>query len=369
MSALDRLVLDPARFISEVYGTRPEVTAGGQDYSWLGTLDFFDHLIAEALLPAATFRLVCDGSPLPVTAYTKLFGSRDEKIRVADPALVYDWFSQGATIILETMHAYSPTLREFCRELEAELRRDTQVNAYITPPGAQGFATHVDSHDVFVVQVYGEKHWLVHDRSDTDGSRDPLIERNLGAGDCLYIPKGFPHSATTGHSASAHLTIGILPTTLGAMKRELMSLVSIEESAINVHAEGSQVAVELLDQMRVRLDAVDEEELSRRLTRLFFASRHHSLRGQLRRTLDAERIGDSTKLVTRVEWTRFDDADGVVLLLPDRELRFSARLAPALDVILSNEPFDVSDLVAHLDDDEPRVLVARLMREGLLELR
>ncbi len=30
-----------------------------------------------------------------------------------------------------------------------------QINAYLTPPGSQGFATHYDTHDVFVLQVDG----------------------------------------------------------------------------------------------------------------------------------------------------------------------------------------------------------------------
>ena len=171
MSALEHLAPDVALFLSEVYGTKPEVTATGQDYSWLGSLDSFDHLINETLLPAAAFRMVRDGSPIPAKAYTTKFGgNRDDTIRVADPALVFDWFAQGATIVLESLHRFSPPLRDLCLGLEADLHQGTQVNAYITPPGAQGFATHVDSHDVFVVQVFGTKHWLIHDSSDPEGA-------------------------------------------------------------------------------------------------------------------------------------------------------------------------------------------------------
>lgn len=371
MSALEHLAHDPARFLSEVYGTKPEVTASSQDYSWLGSLDSFDHLITDALLPAAAFRLVRDGSPIPVKAYTKRFGGdRDDTIRVADPALVFDWFAQGATIVLESLHRFSPPLRELCRDLEEELHQGTQVNAYITPPGAQGFATHVDSHDVFVVQVYGQKHWLVHGADDPNGEGAPVIERDLRTGDCLYIPKGFPHSATTASAASAHLTIGILPTTGTRMKRELTSLLDIDESALDIRAgDTAGLGRELVAQLRSKLDAVDIADLERRLTRLFFASRHHSLSGQLARVLEAQEITDAAKLVTRVEHVRFDVDDGVLVLLPDRELRFSARLAPALDLVLSGEPFRVSELAPHLDEEDRVAFVARLIKEGLLELR
>ena len=371
MSALEHLVGDPARFLSEVYGTTPEVTATGQDYSWLGSLGSFDHLINDTLLPAAAFRLVRDGSPIPVKAYTKKFGSnRDDQIRVADPALVFDWFAEGATIVLESLHRYSLPLRDLCRDLEAELHQGTQVNAYITPPGAQGFATHVDSHDVFVVQVFGTKHWLIHDAGDHTGDGAPILERDLVTGDCLYIPKGFPHSATTSSSASGHLTIGILPTTVPNMKRELAALLEVDEEALDISGgDVTALASGLVTQMKAKLEAIDHAELERRVTRLLFTSRHHSLRGQLGRVLQAGEVTDSDKLVTRAEFVRFDDPDGVLLILPDRELRFSARLAPALDVILKGEPFRVLDLAPHLDEDDRKAFVARLIREGLLELR
>ena len=36
-----------------------------------------------------------------------------------------------------------------------------QANAYLTPAGAAGLAPHHDTHDVFVLQVAGAKHWTV----------------------------------------------------------------------------------------------------------------------------------------------------------------------------------------------------------------
>lgn len=372
MSALEQLAPDDARFLSEVYGERPEVTATGRDFSRLGSLDHFDHLINETLLPTAAFRLVRNGSPVPPRAYTKSFGSRpDDTIKVADPALVFDWFADGATIILESLHRYSPPLRDLCRDLEAELRQGTQVNAYITPPGAQGFATHVDSHDVFVVQLFGSKRWSVFGPDDPDGIDTPLIERDLEVGECLYIPKGFAHSAATGVTASAHLTIGLLPLKVVQLEREVMSLLDhgdeLTASPELKAGDVSGLSSQLLHDVREKLAAVNEADLERRLARLFLTSRHHSLRGQLQRVLEARDLNDSEEVVTRVDWVRFDEGDDVVLVLPDRELRFSARLAPALDVILQKEPFRIVDLKPHLDEDERHAMVARLIREGLLE--
>ena len=39
---------------------------------------------------------------------------------------------------------------------------------------------------------------------------EPALDLTLTAGDCLYLPRGFPHAAETVESASSHLTIGII---------------------------------------------------------------------------------------------------------------------------------------------------------------
>ena len=76
----------------------------------------------------------------------------------------------GATIVLQALHHTWLPLARFCRELEAELGAGVQANSYYTPRRSQGFAVHHDTHDVFVLQVAGEKHWRVY---------DPLLELPL----------------------------------------------------------------------------------------------------------------------------------------------------------------------------------------------
>ncbi len=64
------------------------------------------------------------------------------------------------------------------------------MNAYITPPGAQGLALHADPHDVFVLQAFGRKHWEVH-AAPGEPEREPL-DADVGPGDCIYMPTGTP---------------------------------------------------------------------------------------------------------------------------------------------------------------------------------
>ena len=71
-------------------------------------------------------------------------------------------FARGATIVLQGLHRTWPALQVFTRCLVDDLGHPVQVNAYITPESARGFDPHYDVHDVFVLQIAGEKHWAVH---------------------------------------------------------------------------------------------------------------------------------------------------------------------------------------------------------------
>src|ERR671928_56573 len=75
--------------------------------------------------------------------------------------------ADGATIVLQALHHIWPATARFCRMLEARLGHPVQANAYYTPRRSQGFGVHHDTHDVFVLQVSGEKQWRVF---------EPLLE-------------------------------------------------------------------------------------------------------------------------------------------------------------------------------------------------
>ena len=54
-----------------------------------------------------------------------------------------------------------PKLAALCRAMEKAFSSHFQANVYLSPPNAQGFGTHFDSHDVFVLQVAGSKIWTL----------------------------------------------------------------------------------------------------------------------------------------------------------------------------------------------------------------
>src|SRR3712207_6562334 len=156
--------------------------------------------------------------------YTTLF--RSEVADQVSSDAVLRLFADGSTVVLQGLHRLWPPLIEFADQLAADLGHPTQVNAYITPPSSRGFSPHYDVHDVFVLQVAGEKHWRIHEPVLPDPLRtqpwnehaaavaaaaegEPVIDAVLRPGDVLYLPRGYLHAATALGEISAHLTVGV----------------------------------------------------------------------------------------------------------------------------------------------------------------
>jgi ribosomal protein L16 Arg81 hydroxylase len=108
--------------------------------------------------------------------------------------------------------------------LQRDLMAFAQPNVYFTPPSAQGFQVHHDTHDTLTAQIAGEKTWRIyepiiqlplesqpfHSGTKVEGLK-LLDEVHLRAGDTLYIPRGFPHEAKTSDSVSLHCTFALAP--------------------------------------------------------------------------------------------------------------------------------------------------------------
>ena len=152
-------------------------------------------------------------------------------------------FDDGHTVVLQGLHRVWEPLIDFAAALTTDLGHPVQVNAYVTPPSSQGFSAHYDVHDVFVLQVAGEKRWRIHepvlrdplrtepwnDRRDEVAARAaeaPVIDEVLRPGDALYLPRGYLHAAEALGGTSCHLTLGVHPVTRQALVATLVDLLS-----------------------------------------------------------------------------------------------------------------------------------------------
>jgi mannose-6-phosphate isomerase-like protein (cupin superfamily) len=395
---LERCTDDPESFLANDWGKRAAVRRGGPlpttlapntsapttsepaGFEDLLSLDDVDRFLTTAALRTPFFRLVKAGAQIPESAYTRSgrTGSR-EVTGIANPARVGALFEDGATIVLQGLHRWSDPVARFCRDLELELGHPCQVNAYITPPGAQGLDLHEDAHDVFVLQAFGRKRWEVH-AAPAEAARDPL-DVEVTSGDTIYMPAGTPHAARAQDVLSGHLTVGIhvtrwrevLTGVVGRMTGDMDDPVAagwtgdVEGFADELRGRLAALA-SALGEVDVRTEAGERRE------------RFLSNRAQLARGTIAERaapivVDDDTVVARRpgavceIAWR----GDRLVVLLGDRRLEMPAWVEPAMRLLADLDEdgeLVVDDLEARLPDPASRaVLVRRLVREGLLTLR
>jgi lysine-specific demethylase/histidyl-hydroxylase NO66 len=368
---------DPERFVEEFWATGPlfHRSTGGERFDDLLALSGVDHILSTMSLRTPAFRLVKDGKTLDPDDYTRTARTGSVTASgVADPARIFRLFHEGTTIVLQGMHRYWPPLALFCRELELALGHPTQVNGYVTPPGSRGLAVHHDSHDVFVLQAFGSKSWEVYEPGQEDGP--PRMAIQLDPGDCLYMPKGTPHAARTQEAVSGHLTLGILTYTWAGVFREALERIVSEAEldeplpvAFHRHRSVFQAALEdRLQDLRVRLEKADPQDLADRMVRRFLTTRPSLAEGTLEAIVSLESVTDRSVLHKRpgsiCELHLRDDR--LQVLLGDRELLMPAGAMPAMRVIAELETFTPRDLTDHLDPESCLVLTRRLIREGLL---
>ncbi|MDH2415303.1 cupin domain-containing protein [Nocardioides sp. CER19] len=370
MNALDLLSGDAQTFLGKVWASRVHLhRTDPADLVGLLSLEDADRLLTDTAIRTPAIRMAKDGSVLPESSYTRSATIAGKQLTgLVDPRKALALFADGATVVFQGLHRYHAPLTRLIAELELELGHPCQANAYLTPPGAQGFAVHSDSHDVFVFQTAGSKQWEVH---GADGPEEVLLEPGLS----MYLPTGTPHAARAQETVSLHVTIGINQLTWRGLVERTVSPLLSQVSDAHLPAgylddpallrEGLADRLEALaDEVR-RLDAASAAESE---IRRFLTSRPPRLSGGLHDVLGVDRIDASTPLRRRPghPCVLLDKGDQVEVLLGDRSMTGPARIRPALEEVRVRGELTPADLP--LDPSSSLVLCRRLVREGLLEL-
>lgn len=381
-SALARCAPDPDAFLDQTWGGRAAVfdPSDGAGFDDLLRVDDVDRFLTTTALRTPFFRLVKSGERIAESAYTRTgrTGSRDVG-GIADPALVADLFEDGATIVLQGLHRWSEPVARFCRDLELVLGHPCQVNAYVTPRGAQGLDLHEDPHDVFVLQAFGGKRWEIH-AAPAEPSRDP-IHTELRPGGTIYMPAGTPHAARAQGDLSGHLTVGVHVTPWREVLGGVVERALADDDA-RMPAGWTRDLPPAAGELRSRLLALADRlgevdglgELERRRER-FLSNRPQLARGTIAERSAPIQVDDRTVVRRRPDSIcELLVADGELFaLLGDRRLEMPAWLDPAMRTIAElapSEPLVVGELAPRLGSASARaVLVRRLIREGLLTAR
>ena len=368
--ALERAIapVEVERFLAEYWERKPLVVPRGEAGRFEDLLSVRDveRLITETAIRMPSFRLVKAGATL--SGYAGDLSWRPEPFTaVADVRRVLREFEDGATIVLQGLHHSWLPLARYCRRLEAYFGHPAQANAYFTPRGSQGLPVHHDTHEVFTLQVSGQKRWLVYEpalelplknqkyRSALGEPGEPVLDVTQDAGDTLYLPRGWLHQALTSETDSLHITVGVSVRTWLDEARS-----AVERGAGDLEFRRAVDGAEPPE-----LPPLDREAAVRRARRRLVRTRRPILDGQLSELRALDDLTAETILERRD--TVIADLDETTLSFEGRDLEFPSRLTEELTFLVeTTAPFTAAELPGTLDEAGRLVLVRRLVREGFL---
>jgi lysine-specific demethylase/histidyl-hydroxylase NO66 len=379
-SALARLVaVERDQFAAEYWGQEPLLSPAADlpgGFFKLFDANAIDEVVSQRGLRTPFLRVAKNGTTLGDKAFTAPGGvGAGIADQVSDDRLVR-LFADGSTIVLQALHRVWPPILEFCQRLAAELGHPVQANAYVTPPQNQGFSAHYDVHDVFVLQIEGQKRWRIHrpvlasplrDQPWSDRRADvekraeetPLMETLLKPGDCLYLPRGYMHAATALGGVSTHLTLGIHVWTRFALAEQLVHQALQTLADDPVMRASLPLGVEVANPTETRqdfdvvtallTDAVEYADLDRISESLSGAARSNQRAapiGPLKQLRDADAMTVDTQLVLRRHLAASVDHTGSRTLVRSRagDLEVAEGEVARLEALLSNGVATAGDL-------------------------
>jgi ribosomal protein L16 Arg81 hydroxylase len=217
--------LTPGEFRTEYFERKPHHFRGAlaeRPFAW-PDIDQLLHTL-DPRLP--TMRLFNHG-PVPEQAYTEEFVELGRPRRRLDKVKFYEYLGKGATLQINWLERHSVAAKRLCLEVGRFAGTQTSGNAYLSFAGDGTFGKHWDTHDVFVIQLIGRKHWRIypptfplpltyqtHDRSGQTCPADPVSELVMEEGDVMYIPRGWWHHVIPMRVGSFHLSVGSYTPTL-----------------------------------------------------------------------------------------------------------------------------------------------------------
>ena len=390
---LEAIIKDPLSYLispiskTEFFKTYHEKEAllskhnDANKFNGLLSIDRIDEIIASTELPPSSLDMVRKEPPIERSYYTFKNGNIDR-------GAVIRHYQEGATIILPQLHLADEILAKFCRSLENVFSSHVQTNIYLTPGSSQGFNTHFDDHDVFVIQLSGTKKWRLYQRPIDNPYRGESFntkdykagelqkEFELKEGECVYIPRGLMHDAiSVGEKASLHITVGLIVKKWADLMLEALSEVAIRNPRFRrslppgfarpgYNNKSAKIYFdELINefQKNSNFDKVFEV-----IKENFIRERTPNLRGSL---IDTSSNLPKERLYIRrpnLQAKLKRDELETVIICGGGDLRFELKAYKVLQVILSGEPFSAASL-GDSEDGSTLDMIKKLTAFGIIE--
>jgi ribosomal protein L16 Arg81 hydroxylase len=142
------------------------------------------------------------------------------KIEFVDRRVLERHLAEGAACVLEGLDILEPDINALAAALDrAQAATFCNATAFFSQQGNEAYRGHVDTDDVLVVHVAGEKRWRLHRRQKPRRVRlSEMTESEMGAvdtelvmrpGDVMFLRSYTPHRVETLSPCSLHVSFDL----------------------------------------------------------------------------------------------------------------------------------------------------------------
>jgi len=302
----------------------------------------------------------------------------------------YDYYCEGQTIVVQNVHLRWEAIGKIANALSRQIGLRIGTHLYATPEASQGFGIHWDDHDIFALQLQGEKEWCLYDsgpvlpRKSTshreflkqiiEDPGEPSHQVLLKAGDLLYFPRGVTHRARANKEASLHLTFGVYSVT---WEDALVRALKLENNRnlhkplmpgfLNQDLPVAALEEQLAPMVQRLIENLDMEAVRSQLAIDVIQTIEPLGDGHFQQLANTQVITPHTKVTKRSGMVAMLEkaADEVRIVFPGNCHSVRSELADCLSFVAENETFQVADLPGGSASQE---IVKVLIGKGLLKV-
>jgi len=338
-------------------------------------------------------RLFCDHEPKPID-FKAITGVHQLQ------EYLFDAFRDKQTIILDGAERYWPSAKTICQSIKNALKCLGECNIYATPPQSRAFDTHIDKHDVLILQTHGIRTWNLYavdipmpmQNNVVSLSLEPLLKKltpdfgepiqqvKLCPGDLLYLPRGVPHSTVKSDSAVMHMTFSLQALCRYELMTRLVQLLADKDIELRRRVpyavcgfhEDLPSAGDLLRELAEVADQLEEPLDLRPILQLYAEqySNPNKPDGALFSRINAGQTNLQTKLIVPegATFEYWSAGHELRVRVGESQMSLPLKLQGILPFFQENRSFSIADLPDVLDDNAKLVLIRGMLEHGLFRI-
>lgn len=308
---------------------------------------------------------------------------------------LYALYADGFSIVINRVHCFEKEINNLVNSLRIDLSSNIGANMYLTPANQKAFASHYDSHGVFVLQLHGEKKWNIYDNTNFPiplvNSPQPNFKREeltlvkevtIKSGDFMYIPRGVPHDAYTEDKSSLHITIGVYPIQWMDFFQKFIQIIGYREvelrKSLPLGFFGENSSTNISEQLKTNSDIISDHFLDQRNVDITLAQLFDEHRKSLDTNSDSnfmnidkmQNVNLDTFLQQRnnMSCKVYNDRVSTRIVFAGNTVKGPSRISSTFQFIADQKGrFAVND-IPNVNEKNKIRIAKRLIRGGLLKI-